>query len=160
MKSHQSDLISQGGCLCGAVRFELSGPAVWRTLCHCESCRRSTGAPVVAWACFDRARFRIIAGVVSRYESSTGAFRGFCHSCGTTLTYEREPRTGTRDLDARPQEIYIATLAFDDPSMYPPREHVRYRKRIEWLHVADELRRHQQFSSSHGFRQRQKPSIE
>ena len=149
---------STGGCLCGAIRFEVNGPSIWRTLCYCHSCCHSTGAPVVAWACFNKGQFKIVSGAISRYESSVGVFRGFCNTCGTALTYEREPRDDEPDLNARPNEIFIATMAFDDPTLYPPEEHVRDIERVEWLHISDDLPRHRDFSSTHGFRQHQTPS--
>ena len=150
--------ISSGGCLCGAIRFEVSGPSIWRSLCYCHSCCLSAGAPVVAWACFNKDQVNVTSGVISHYESSAGVFRGFCNTCGTTLTYEREPRDDELDLNARPNEIFIATMTFDDPTMYPPEEHIRDIERVEWLQVSDELPRHQDFSSTHGFRQHQKSS--
>ena len=38
-----------GGCFCGRVRYEARGPAFNRTSCHCSICRRTSGAPFVAW---------------------------------------------------------------------------------------------------------------
>jgi hypothetical protein len=43
----------EGRCLCGAVRFTADGPPKWTGYCHCQSCRRHTGAPVSAYAGFD-----------------------------------------------------------------------------------------------------------
>ncbi len=34
-----------GRCLCGAVEFEAQGAPKWVCWCHCESCRRHSGAP-------------------------------------------------------------------------------------------------------------------
>ena len=38
-----------GGCMCGKVRYELDCESSWNVYCHCESCRKHTGAPVVAF---------------------------------------------------------------------------------------------------------------
>lgn len=46
--------IFKGGCMCGAVRYQAQGTPVSVIYCHCESCRRHTGAPVVACAGFKR----------------------------------------------------------------------------------------------------------
>ena len=40
-------MIYFGQCLCGAIRYQLSGAPNAVTLCHCSDCRRSAGAPVV-----------------------------------------------------------------------------------------------------------------
>jgi hypothetical protein len=41
-----------GGCLCGNVRYEATGPASNLCFCHCTSCRRSAGSPAVPWGTF------------------------------------------------------------------------------------------------------------
>jgi hypothetical protein len=43
----------EGGCLCGAVRFIATGQPKGIYWCHCQSCRRHTGAPVAVFAVFD-----------------------------------------------------------------------------------------------------------
>eukprot|EP01040_Poterioochromonas_malhamensis_P000098 gene98-102_t len=40
----------QGRCHCGAIQFEMPGQAVHSTICHCDDCRRQSGAPMMAWA--------------------------------------------------------------------------------------------------------------
>lgn len=45
---------AKGQCHCGAIRYEVSGEPVYHALCHCRDCRRSAGAPMVAWALFPR----------------------------------------------------------------------------------------------------------
>ena len=82
-----------GGCMCGAVRYEASGDPVSVIFCHCESCRRHTGAPVVALAGFKLEQVRFTLGERATYESTPGVQRGFCGRCGTPLTWEGD---GTR----------------------------------------------------------------
>src|SRR5262249_53077551 len=43
-----------GGCFCGAVRYEARGRPREVSHCHCPSCRRCAGAPVVTWATWRR----------------------------------------------------------------------------------------------------------
>lgn len=56
-----------GGCLCGALRYLAAGTARDVCYCHCETCRRASGAPVVAWATFPAAGFAIVQGTLARY---------------------------------------------------------------------------------------------
>ena len=43
-------MVTDGGCLCGAVRYRLEGPPLHADYyCHCRMCQRAAGAPVVAW---------------------------------------------------------------------------------------------------------------
>src|SRR6185295_1085258 len=83
-----NETIHSGGCLCGAVRFQVRGPAKWTAYCHCHSCRKHTGAPVSAYAGFERDHVLFTQGQLATFESSNGVKRGFCAACGSTLTYE------------------------------------------------------------------------
>jgi hypothetical protein len=117
-----------GGCLCGQVRFRVAGPAKWTAYCHCQSCRRHTGAPVSAFAGFEREQVRFTEGEMARFASSAGVLRGFCARCGSTLAYEG---------DRWPSEIHLHVGAFDDPEAFPPTDHACAEERLTWLSIAD-----------------------
>ena len=81
---------ANGGCLCGAVRFEAEDVSSELHACHCGMCRRWSGGPGLA----------VQAGSVAftgeehigRFDSSDWAERGFCMRCGTNLFYRlKEP---------------------------------------------------------------------
>jgi hypothetical protein len=118
--------MSEGSCLCGAVRFVAEGPPKWTGYCHCRSCRRHTGAPVSAYAGFEAANVRFTKGILTRFASSQGVTRGFCAACGSTLTYEG---------DRWPTEIHIHVGAFDDPEPFAPKGHAFAEERVSWLHI-------------------------
>ena len=86
--------VVEGGCLCGAVRYRASGESDHPTLCHCNSCRRAAGAPVVAWTTFPPSRFEFTKGTPARYRSSPPVVRTFCSTCGTPLTYQHTSLPG------------------------------------------------------------------
>jgi len=75
-----------GGCLCGAVRFELDEAISSFGACHCDMCRRWTGGPYLAKDCGDSVRFEGEENI-ERYKSSDWAERGFCRKCGSSLFY-------------------------------------------------------------------------
>ena len=79
-----------GGCLCGAVKFEIDLPTKWCANCHCSMCRRAHGAAYVTWVGVDADRFRVVAGddQLARHHSSDDAWRSFCRTCGSTLLFE------------------------------------------------------------------------
>jgi hypothetical protein len=120
--------MADGGCLCGAIRFATDGAPKWTSYCHCASCRRHTGAPVSAYAGFERANVRVTKGELARFSSSPGVHRGFCATCGSTLTYEGE---------RWPTEIHLHVGAFDDPEPYAPKGHAFAEERLAWLHLAE-----------------------
>ena len=108
------------GCMCGAVRYELTGDPIWRGYCHCHSCRRHTGAPVVAWVTLKSESVKWIKGERTHYESSPGKFRGFCRDRGTPLTWEstlsnpqRLPASKSRKFTSVPS---MNRMTFNPPS--------------------------------------------
>jgi hypothetical protein len=121
-----------GGCRCGAVRYRADGPATHPTLCHCASCRRAAGAPVVAWVTFPAATFAFDRGEPVRFRSSPAVERTFCGRCGTALTYRH------RDFAA---EVDVTTASLDDPAAFPPADHTWVSERLPWLDPRDTLPR-------------------
>ena len=70
-----------GGCACGAVRYRISGTPNRTTNCHCEHCRRTSGAPFLTWIEIESSKFTIVKGAPSQYESRPEVVRRFCASC-------------------------------------------------------------------------------
>jgi hypothetical protein len=123
----------QGGCLCGAVRYEVVGEPVVVALCHCSMCRRSTAAPAVAWAMFEQGALRFVAGRPNAYASSPGVERSFCGRCGTPLTFR---------ADFLPGLVDVTVGSMDAPATLPPQMHIWAAKQLPWLVLADALPRH------------------
>ena len=81
-----------GGCVCGAVRFEIDAPAVWAWHDHGAASRRAQGSAYVTYVGSWKSRFRLLEGEdwLSRYEDlAAGTLRSFCARCGTPIFYER-----------------------------------------------------------------------
>ena len=79
-----------GGCLCGSVRYEVTGPLRPVVACHCTMCRRSSGSFVHATAA-RLADFRLTEEKgLAWYRSSPGARRGFCKICGGNLFWQAD----------------------------------------------------------------------
>jgi hypothetical protein len=119
-----------GHCFCNSVHFEVQGPEKFACFCYCESCQRAAGAPVVAWATFDKASFRVTHGQMHLHTSSPGVTRGICANCGTNITYENEARQG---------EIDIALNALDDPAGPTLKAHIWTEDKQAWMIIGDEL---------------------
>ena len=83
----------EGGCQCGAIRYEVKGEAGHRALCHCSDCRKSAGATPVGWALFAQDQVTI-RGAAARYQSSEHAVRHFCPTCGIATHSEGESPQG------------------------------------------------------------------
>ena len=79
----------QGGCLCGAVKFEIFGPMRHIINCHCGQCLRTHGH-YAAYSSVLRSKFKFICDLgLKWYISSDKARRGFCQECGASLFFER-----------------------------------------------------------------------
>ena len=76
-----------GGCLCGAVRFEISGRISPVSLCHCSKCRKANGSAFHSGAICRGRKFRWIQGEESirRYSSESGYTTHFCGNCGSPV---------------------------------------------------------------------------
>jgi hypothetical protein len=76
-----------GQCLCGKVRFEVSGNLGDVKLCYCELCRRANGTAFSANVRLPITSYKLLAGcgLIREYESSPGAFRAFCSICGSPV---------------------------------------------------------------------------
>ena len=119
-----------GGCFCGAIRYETTETPFNETNCHCSICRRTTGAPFVAWFSMPRSGFRFVRGAPMPFRSSAKGTRSFCPSCGTQLTFEH---------DDTPDELDVTTCSLDDPGRLPPRDHTRTSSKLSWLRLGDGL---------------------
>lgn len=79
-----------GGCLCGAVRYEISGPVKNVSCCHCSQCRKQTG---LYYATVETPMSAIsIQGTdnLSFYRASDFATRKFCKHCGSALFWQQD----------------------------------------------------------------------
>lgn len=78
--------VHTGGCLCGAVRYEVTGRLRPVIACHCTQCRKTSGHFAAATSA-PRGAVRIM-GDPAWYQSSDRARRGFCAVCGSNLFYD------------------------------------------------------------------------
>jgi hypothetical protein len=121
-----------GGCRCGAVRYQARADDLTRHgLCHCEDCRRSAGAPAVAWLAVPKDGFSVTQGEATRWDGTHGAERYFCGRCGTGLYYLNEAvLPGIADIQS-------ATL--DDPHAHAPAVQIQCAERLGYMAQLDEL---------------------
>jgi hypothetical protein len=120
-----------GKCLCGAIRYQLLGEPEAVALCHCSDCRRSAGAPMVAWAMFPEAALVLTKGHPKTINSSGTAMRSFCGDCGSGLFY--------RNAVVLPELVDVQTSTLDDPDVLPPTLQVQVAERLTWMKHVHEL---------------------
>lgn len=122
-----------GGCMCGKVRYRVTGEPNWVSYCHCTDCRRSSAAPASLFVGLNEPQFAVTKGVPVDYRSSPGVLRSFCRDCGTPLSYRSERFPG---------EVHVLIGTFDEPEGFAPTDHVWVAEKLSWFDTADFLPRH------------------
>jgi hypothetical protein len=118
----------EGGCLCGAIRYRMSGAPTSTNICTCTQCQRQTGAPLPAFATCLAEQLQLVAGTPRSYRSSERAVRQFCDVCGSSLFWRED---GGTEVD-----IFLGT--FDAPGRLPaPRHAIWAAHRVPWLPELD-----------------------
>jgi hypothetical protein len=102
-----------GGCVCGAVRYEVKSPPISMFKCHCRTCQMSTGSGYTPVVLVLRKAFHLTQGTLSHYETNTiqegKNKRGFCGICGSRLTGAETDRW-----------LGITASSLDDPTLFKP----------------------------------------
>ena len=119
-----SELPLTGGCLCGAVRFEVTEPLVSSGYCHCTRCQRRTGTAASPGARIATGSLRVLAGEehIRAYEPEEGFAKVFCSTCGSALwsRSQEDPdifsiRLGAFDGDPGIRPTYRQFVAYAPP---------------------------------------------
>ncbi len=43
------EIVLEGGCHCGAIRYRIEGPPPESGYCHCRDCQQTSGSPAQVW---------------------------------------------------------------------------------------------------------------
>jgi hypothetical protein len=130
----KTDNVLEGGCACGAIRYQVTVVPTDAGFCHCRLCQKTTGAAVTASASVPIGEFRYVRGEPRVYESSTWGERRFCGHCGTQLEYRES---------AAPQTVEINYATLDDPTRVRPSWHVWCASMFPGLSLSDDLPKYQ-----------------
>lgn len=120
-----AETVMTGGCRCDALRYRIEGEPLHASVCHCEDCRRSAGAPCVAWMAIEQQRFVWEKGEATQWTGNGVALRQFCPSCGTGLAYINETML--------PGLVDVAIATLDNPALVPPQIQIQKAEMIPWL---------------------------
>jgi len=122
-----------GSCFCGAIEFMANLPSKWCAHCHCSMCRKTHGAGYVTWVGFEAEQVSITRGQdrLCWFESSAGAQRGFCRTCGSSLFFRSERWAG---------ELHIALGCMDEDIDREPRANVFFDRHVDWMPIDKTLK--------------------
>ena len=90
-----------GGCLCGGVRYRITGPRRNVIVCHCENCRRTHGH-AAAYTSLRQADLELLQQQTLDWyhDESPDTWRGFCKRCGASLFWDRRDGRGRISVSA------------------------------------------------------------
>ena len=122
-----------GGCLCGQVRYSVSGDAVMQVNCHCKNCQRQSGSAFSTIIGVPEGALTI-EGAFKTYddrgESGEAVLRDFCPNCGSPM-FSR--------VAVAPGLIFIKVGTLDDTSAFTPAMHLWTKSKQHWVDLAGQL---------------------
>ncbi len=122
----------RGSCMCGGVKYEITGPLTELRYCHCSICRKAHGSAFRSRARVEAEDFRFVQGedLLTFYASSPRLRRGFCRVCGS-------PILSRYDADNSFYGLAMGTLD-DDPGVSPSM-HIFVADKAPWFTITDDL---------------------
>lgn len=121
-----------GRCLCGLVHYRVDGTPKAIVNCHCDFCRRMSGAPLSSYVVVLDRELTVTQGTeqLRDYAATDNATRYFCTTCSTPLFNRNIVYPGLAML-------YLGTLE-DGPPLAPTRNIYRESK-LPWIDSVAEL---------------------
>jgi hypothetical protein len=134
--------MTEGRCLCGALRYQIDGPFVDLVHCHCSMCRKHHGAPFATWAVAPAAGFRWTGdtSTLGTYASSERGHRAFCTVCGSAAPVVDE----AGGLVIAPAGNLEGDLGLK------PTKHMFVASKAKWYTITDDLPQHDEFPAEYG----------
>ena len=134
--------MTEGRCLCGALRYEIDGPIVDLVHCHCSMCRKHHGTPFATWAAAPAAGFRWVGdtSTLASYRSSENGHRDFCSVCGSVAP-----------MPVEAHGIVIAPAGNLDGDLgAQPSKHMFVGSKASWYEITDGLPQHEEYPPEFG----------
>ena len=126
-----AELPLTGGCMCGAVRFEIDEPLVSSGYCHCTRCQRRTGTAASASARVAPGSLRVVSGeeLLRAWDPPAGFSKVFCSACGSAM-WSRSQED--------PSIMSVRLGAFDDDPGIRPSDHTFVAYAAAWEAIPDD----------------------
>ncbi|GAA0530885.1 hypothetical protein FHS83_002609 [Rhizomicrobium palustre] len=125
----------QGGCFCGAVRYEITTPPMFVNCCHCSDCQKQVGSAFAINAIIEADRVNLLSGALECIEMKTDSgsphdiYR--CPACKSALW---------SDYGRRRVALFLRVATLDTPSALPPDVHIYTRSKLDWVVLPEGVR--------------------
>ena len=131
----------QGSCLCGKVKFTLSGKINDIVYCHCSQCRKAQGSAFATNANVDKKSFHFIQGEdnLTAYAYSAEQKKYFCKSCGSPVMSKNTNH---------PETIRIRLGTIESEITERPQAHIFVDSKANWEEVCDSLPQYAEYKTN------------
>ena len=121
-----------GGCLCGSVRFEITGPIRNIVYCHCSQCRKAQGSAFATNGIVRASDFKIVSepNVLTGYESTPGQTKYFCKICGSPILSKTE---------SKPEQVRVRLGTIESDISERPLAHIFVTSKANWEEISGDL---------------------
>ncbi|NQV56741.1 MAG: GFA family protein [Rhodospirillales bacterium] len=93
-----------GGCLCGVIRYKVSGDIIRTANCHCDDCRKATGSAFATNVFVAADDITVTHGTLKSYnhiaDSGNAMTKEFCGDCGSQIFGFGAARPGVKNVKA------------------------------------------------------------
>jgi len=124
--------IYQGACLCGEVRFEITGEIDSIVYCHCSRCRKSQGSAFATNGNVDVDKFVFISGEdkMTGYATSAEQTKYFCRHCGSPIISKNT---------SNPDKVRVRLGVIESDISERPAAHIFATSKADWDEICDDL---------------------
>jgi len=125
----------RGGCLCGAVAYEVADAFLYAWNCHCSDCRRATGSAFKPFGGIERKRLAVVQGAERTriFGDPAENHDVHCSACGSLLF--SVVQEGTR--------VHVTLGTLHEAPAIRPQGHLFVGDKAPWFEIADGLPRYE-----------------
>lgn len=130
------NMMINGSCQCGSVKYEISGTVGDIVHCHCKTCRKTHGSAFSSVAAVQDRDFSLFGkDNLKSYESSTGKHRYFCSNCGSQIYAKRDDTS----------HIILRLGSLDSDIDSTEKEHIWVSQKANWYCINSQLPEREEF---------------
>lgn len=128
----------KGACLCGAVRFTISGGIRNIIYCHCSQCRKAQGSAFATNGIVDADRFTIDTGeeMLTGYEATPGQNKYFCRRCGSPIVSKQS---------AKPDQVRVRLGTIETDITERPAAHIFVTSKANWEDICGDIPQYEEY---------------
>ncbi|KAJ4303072.1 hypothetical protein N0V90_001963 [Kalmusia sp. IMI 367209] len=133
-KASSEEIVFEGGCRCGGVKYTSTKPPSDITLCHCRACQQVSGSGFLPFVHADtKALYWTHTSTLKTLTLSTFGDRFFCTGCGTPVAMKYHFEPGMTGLTAA--SIDFDSLKGDKPKVV---QHIFLKEKAPWVVLPDD----------------------